>query len=219
MMRLLAAAGQPEEALRQFREMKRLFKQELGETPSSTAQQLARQIESQVTSAPAATLPTSVPTLSRSRPEISAQSLPTGTVTFLLTDIEDSTALLERSGDTFRTALTTYHTLLRSEFRRNGGIEVKENGDSFLVAFAGASDALHCAIACQKALQSQPWPESIGSLNVRIALHTGFVELEDGEYQGVILHRAAQMLTAGHNGQILVSEATSGLLRQEMDWS
>src|SRR5262249_12722550 len=160
---------------------------------SSSAQQLALQIEAQVTSAPTP-LPTSPPTLAPSRSEVSAPFRITGTVTFLLTDIEGSTALWEKTGEAFRSALTTHHALLRAEFRRHGGHEVKEAGDSFLVAFAGVGDALSCAIACQKTLSTQPWPEAIGSLKVRMALHTGDVELEDGEYHGLMLHRASRML-------------------------
>lgn len=215
-MRLLAAGGQPAEALRQYRELERLFSQELGETPSSAAQQLARQIETQAASAPTP-LPTPSIAPALSLCEISAPFRLTGTVTFLLTDIEGSTALWEKTGEVFRSALTSHHALLRAEFRRNGGQEVKEAGDSFLVAFAGAGDGLSCAIACQQALAAQPWPEAIGSLKVRMALHTGDVEREDGEYHGLVLHRAARMLAAAHGGQILVSEATAGLLRRDLE--
>uniref|UniRef100_UPI0037521AB6 adenylate/guanylate cyclase domain-containing protein n=1 Tax=Armatimonas sp. TaxID=1872638 RepID=UPI0037521AB6 len=132
--------------------------------------------------------------------------LPTGTVTFLFTDIEGSTRLWERVGDVFRVALSAHHTVMRHEFRRSGGHEVKEAGDSFLVVFASVGDALACALACQRTLNKQPWPEAIGSLRVRMALHTGDVELAGGEYHGILLHRAARMLSAAHGGQILCSE-------------
>jgi predicted ATPase/class 3 adenylate cyclase len=165
---------------------------------------------------PAAAIPSPPPARPPVRPEIPAPSLPTGTVTFLLSDIEGSTALWEKAGQAFRSALATHHALMRAEFRRNGGQEVKEAGDSFLVAFAGASDALSCVIACQKALAAQPWPETVGRLNVRMALHTGDVEMEDGEYHGLMLHHAARILEAGHGGQTLVSEATAALLRRDL---
>ncbi|WP_394793210.1 tetratricopeptide repeat protein [Armatimonas sp.] len=143
--------------------------------------------------------------------------LPTGTVTFLFTDIEGSTKLWERVGDVFRSALSTHHALLRHEFKRSGGHEVKEAGDSFLVVFASVGDALACAIACQRALEKQAWPEEIGPLRVRMALHTGDVELAGGEYHGILLHRAARMLSAAHGGQILCSEASSNLLSRDLE--
>ena len=143
--------------------------------------------------------------------------LPTGTVTFLFTDIEGSTKLWERVGDVFRAALSTHHALMRHEFRRSGGHEVKEAGDSFLVVFASVGDALACALACQRALEKQAWPEEIGSLRVRMALHTGDVELANGEYHGILLHRAARMLSAAHGGQILCSEVTSNLLSRDLE--
>src|SRR5207249_6144304 len=106
---------------------------------------------------------------------------------------------------------------LRREFRRHGGQEVKEAGDSFLVVFAGVGDALACAIASQRSLDTQPWPEKVGRLKVRMALHTGDVDLDAGEYHGLMLHHAARMLSAAHGGQILVSEATAGLLKRDLD--
>jgi class 3 adenylate cyclase len=82
-------------------------------------------------------------------------ALPAGTVTFLLTDIEGSTILWEKAGDAFRSALSSHHALLRREFRRQGGHEVKEAGDSFLVVFASVADALACAI-CRCAWRCTP---------------------------------------------------------------
>lgn len=216
-MRLLMAAGRPEDAMRQFHEIERLFAQELGETPSVAIQQFARQIGEHVNAA--LPVPLSLPYAASPsiRSQVSLPALPTGTVTFLLTDIEGSTALWEKNGDAFRATLSTHHALLRAEFRRNGGQEIKEAGDSFLVAFAGVSDALGCAIACQRALMVQSWPDGIGSLKVRMALNTGDVELEEGEYHGLMLHRAARILSAAHGGQILCSEATVGLLKRDLD--
>lgn len=85
----------------------------------------------------------------------SLSSLPTGTVAFLLTDIEGSTALWEKTGDAFKEALASHHERLRQVFRQHGGFEVKEMGDSFIVAFERAGDALACAIAGQRALARQ----------------------------------------------------------------
>jgi class 3 adenylate cyclase len=106
---------------------------------------------------------------------------------------------------------------LREAFARHGGQEIKEAGDSFLVAFPGARQALACAVAGQQALAGQEWPRAVGPLKVRMALHTGDVEQSaDGEYHGLVLHRASRMLTAAHGGQILLSEITAGLVRREL---
>jgi hypothetical protein len=136
-------------------------------------------------------------------------------VTFLLTDIEGSTALWEQAGEAFQAALATHHQLLRQEFLRHGGCEVKEAGDSFLVAFERPSHALACAVAGQEALAASAAPSM--PVRVRMALHTGEVNLEQGEYQGRVPHRAARMLTAAHGGQILCSEAVAGLVRRDLE--
>ncbi len=172
------------------------------------------------------------PTSTRPHVHTSTQ-LPSGTVTFLFTDVEGSTALWERTGDTFRAVLSQHHALLRNEFRRHGGIEVTEAGDSFLVAFGSALDAAVCAAACQRALAAQDWPvnPSDGAAvtpRVRMAIHTGEVrpeELGDSgiqdraaqDYRGVVLHRASRILSAAHGGQILCSEATAALIRRDLD--
>ncbi len=218
LLRLLAATGQLEAALRHYREYERVLERELGEEPGSALRQMAGQIEAQLAQSrppldlrAVAAMATPVPAAPRHI------ALPAGTVTFLITDIEGSTALWEKAGDAFRSALSRHHALLRGEFRRQGGQEVKEAGDSFLVVFAGVADALACAIACQRSLDTQPWPEEVGGLlRVRMALHTGDVELEAGEYHALLLHRAARMLAAAHGGQILCSEATAGLLKGDL---
>src|SRR5262249_49141845 len=125
-------------------------------------------------------------------------ALPSGTVTFLLTDIEGSTARWEREGERFRAALDLHHALLRRLFPRPGGQEVQEAGDSFITAFGGAGDALACAVAAQRALRQQAWPEDVAPLKVRMALHAGDVELEDDEYRGPALHLASRILDAAH---------------------
>jgi predicted ATPase/DNA-binding SARP family transcriptional activator len=239
LMRLLAAADQPGAALRQYREMERLLEEELGVEPSASLRALARRIEKEsgLTAPPvlppAAVIPAKAGTR---RAPVAAPAAVTpqpgvmATVNFLMTDIEGSTRLWEQAGDAFRDALATHHSLLRAEFARHGGQEIKEAGDSFLVAFPSARSALACAVACQKALQNdeggrmkdeEDQDSSFilhpSSLRVRMALHTGDVEWKDGEYHGLALHRLARMLTAAHGGQILVSEATAGLLRRDPD--
>ena len=211
---LLAATGQTEAALRQYRDLEQALDSELGQEPSSATKHLIRAVTAGksplalVGAAPVSTVP------HEPRRERGA---PTGTVTFLMTDIEGSTALWERTKDAFAEALSTHHELLRREFRRHGGYEAKEAGDSFLVAFRSAGAAIACAMACQQALAGQRWPEAVGPLQVRMALHAGDVTLEEGEYHGIVLHRASRMLTAAHGGQILCSEAVATLVRRDLE--
>jgi predicted ATPase/class 3 adenylate cyclase/DNA-binding SARP family transcriptional activator len=204
---LLEKAGDPTRALEVAQRVISLDPE--SDDPDSALKQAALRLEDQLLQ----TLP-ALPTLPAHR---APQALPTGTVTVLMTDIEGSTALWEKAGDAFRSALSTHHALLRGEFRRHGGQEVKEAGDSFLVVFSAVGDALACAIACQRGLDKQPWPKQVGKLAVRMALHTGDVELEDGEYHGLMLHRAARMLAAAHGGQIICSDATTGLLIRDLE--
>jgi predicted ATPase/DNA-binding SARP family transcriptional activator len=221
LLRLLAAAGQPGAALRQYKEMERLLEAELGVEPSAPLRALARQIEKQsggeygskIVSTSAGT--TRAMAFPHSPAETSASVQPV-TLTFLMTDIEIAPRLWEHARETFPTALERHHALLRREFARCGGQEIKEAGNSFLVAFQSAGKALACAIASQQALAAQSWPEETGPLKVRMALHTGDVEYGDGEYHGLVLHWASRMLTAAHGGQILCSEATAGLLRRDL---
>ncbi len=211
-MRLMAAAGQHESALALYHDLERVLAEQLGTAPSSSAQQLARRIEEQMSSAPAVPPASPAP---RPVPLASPHAeWPAGTVTFLLSDIEDVFSLIAGSPDAFRSALAVYQALIRSEFRRNGGIEVKEAGGSFVAAFASATDALTCGIAFQRALASQLLPVD---LSVRIALTTDDVELDDGEYQSSVLSKAAALLDATNGGQMLASESTAVLLRRNLE--
>jgi predicted ATPase/class 3 adenylate cyclase len=131
-------------------------------------------------------------------------SLPHGTVTFLFTDIEGSTRLLQELGDAYADVLAEHHRMLREEFARHGGVEVGTQGDSFFVAFAKASDALAAAEAAREALADGP-------IRVRMGLHTGEPMMTQEGYVGIDVHRAARIAAAGHGGQILVSQATRDL--------
>ncbi|MFL5952223.1 MAG: ATP-binding protein [Gaiellaceae bacterium] len=130
--------------------------------------------------------------------------LPTGTVTFLFTDIEGSTRLLHELGDDYAEALAEHRRALRAAFARHGGVEVDTQGDAFFVAFAKASEALAAARDAQSALRDGP-------IRVRIGLHTGEPILTDEGYVGIDVHRAARIAAAGHGGQILVSQSTRDL--------
>src|SRR5262249_40419898 len=132
--------------------------------------------------------------------------LPTGTVTFLFTDIEGSTRLWEADPEAMQLALGRHDALLRAAIATKSGHVFKTVGDAFCAAFASPCDALLAALAGQQALAAEVWPEAT-PLRVRMALHTGVAELRDADYFGPTLNRAARVLAAGYGGQVLVSEA------------
>ncbi len=143
-------------------------------------------------------------------------SLPTGTVTFLFTDIEGSTALLQRLGDRrYAEVLAEHQRLLRDAFAKGNGQEIDTQGDAFLVAFSRARDAVATAVAAQRSLMKHTWPDG-ASLQVRMGLHTGEPISGTSDYVGLDLHRAARIGAAGHGGQILLSDAVSGLAARDL---
>ncbi|MGB3716799.1 MAG: adenylate/guanylate cyclase domain-containing protein [Candidatus Promineifilaceae bacterium] len=135
--------------------------------------------------------------------------LPTGTITFLFTDIEGSTQLWQRHRMAMQAALAQHDALLRKEIESQGGYVFKTVGDAFCAAFSTAPDGLRAAFSAQCALQSQ-----IGDLqiSVRMALHTGAAEERDRDYLGPPLNHVARLLSAGHGGQILLSLTTAELV-------
>jgi predicted ATPase/class 3 adenylate cyclase len=137
--------------------------------------------------------------------------LPTGTVTFLFTDIEESTGLLHALGDRYRELLRDHHRIVRDAIARHGGREVSTEGDAFFVAFADAAAGVAVAADVQRKLAEHEWPHR-GRVRVRMGLHTGTPSLVDGDYVGIDVHRAARIAAAGHGGQVLLSKATRELL-------
>jgi predicted ATPase/class 3 adenylate cyclase len=136
--------------------------------------------------------------------------LPSGTVTFLFTDIERSTESVAELGDArYATALQTHRGLLRPAFERHNGVEVGTEGDAFFVAFARAGDAVSAALEGQRALEGHEWDRP---LRVRMGLHTGEVLVQEGDYIGHDVHKAKRICDAGNGGQVLLSEATMGLV-------
>ena len=130
--------------------------------------------------------------------------LPTGTVTFLFTDIEGSTRLLEELGaERYAEALAEHRRLMREAFGRHGGVEVDTQGDAFFVAFDRASAAVAAAAQAQ---------EASGAVAVRMGLHTGEPKVTDEGYVGIDVHQAARICSAGHGRQVLLSEQTARLL-------
>jgi class 3 adenylate cyclase len=138
--------------------------------------------------------------------------LPSGTVTFLFTDLEGSTRLWEEHPDGMRDALARHDAVLREAIEAHDGYVVKTTGDGFHAAFATADRGVSAAIAAQRGLQDAAW-SGIGPLRVRMGLHTGVASLRDGDYFGSTLNRAARLMGVAHGGQVVCSQATTDLAR------
>src|SRR5919108_2063183 len=141
--------------------------------------------------------------------------LPSGTVTFLFTDIEGSTRLLRELGDAYEHVLTEHRQLLSAFFEEAGGQVVDMQGDAFFVAFRRAKDAVEAAVAAQRALAEHRWPAG-GEPRVRMGIDTGEPSVVDEGFVGLPVHRAARICAAGHGGQILLSRTTRGLVEDAL---
>jgi len=142
-------------------------------------------------------------------------ALPGGTVTFLFTDIEGSTRLLQELGDDYGQVLSDQRRILRGAFEAAAGREVDTQGDAFFFSFPRAKDAVRAAVEGQRALSEHEWPRG-AEVRVRMGLHTGEPTLGEEGYLGLDVVRAARICSAGHGGQILVSETTRALLGNDV---
>ena len=143
--------------------------------------------------------------------------LPDGTVTFLLTDVEGSTALWEEDSEAMRAALARHDQLFEETIQRHNGhpIRARGEGDSRFAVFVLASDAVAASIAVQGALIAEPWPTP-RPIRIRVGIHTGDAELRDGDYYGSTVNRCARLRNIGHGGQVLLSAATTALVRADL---
>jgi predicted ATPase/class 3 adenylate cyclase len=146
---------------------------------------------------------------------VSVAEVPTGTITFLFTDIEGSTARWERYPEAMRVALARHDALLRQAIERHGGYVFKTIGDAFCAAFGTAPAALAATLDAQLALQSEDWGE-LDAIRVRMALQTGTAELRNDDYFGPPLNRVARLLGAVHGGQVLLALPTAELVRDSL---
>ena len=137
--------------------------------------------------------------------------LPTGTVTFLFTDIEDSTKMWQQSHNAMTIALARHDALLHQIIEARNGYVFKTMGDGFCAVFASVTDALITALNAQLALEAEPW-DKLAEIKVRIALHTGEAQERDDDYFGPTLNRCARILSAGHGRQILLSSTTQEMV-------
>jgi class 3 adenylate cyclase len=143
-------------------------------------------------------------------------TLPTGTVTFLFTDIEGSTRLAQNYPDTWESLRQRHHAILQSALQSHGGYVFQIIGDAFCVAFHNAGDALRAAVASQNGLLAEKWGEE--SLRVRMGIHTGKAEIQaDGQYQGYLaMSRVQRVMSVAYGNQVLISSTTGELVRGEL---
>jgi DNA-binding NarL/FixJ family response regulator/class 3 adenylate cyclase len=146
---------------------------------------------------------------------VTVPQLPTGTVTFLFTDVEGSTRLLKQLRESYGDVRAEHERLLREAFETNGGQEIDTQGDSFFVAFHRARDAVAASVSAQRALAEHRWPEGV-QVRARIGIHTGEPLAAEGRYVGLGVHRAARISAAGHGGQVLLSNATRELVEDDL---
>jgi predicted ATPase/DNA-binding SARP family transcriptional activator len=206
-MLALYRAGRQAEALRAYQELRAHLGDELGIAPSPELVALEEAIVLQK------------PELDWQPPErvtnSAARDLPTGTVTFLFTDIESSTRLWDEHHEAMEDALVRHDAILRDTIGSHRGRVVKSMGDGMVAVFGDVGDAVGAAVAAQRTLSEEPWSVT-GPLRVRMGLHTGEAQQRDGDYFGLALNRAARIMSAGHGGQVLCSAATGALVRDTL---
>ncbi len=139
--------------------------------------------------------------------------LPTGTVTFMFTDIEGSTELLQSVGEIFGELLDAHYSIVRSAVQSHSGVEIRTAGDSLFAVFDSPLEAVLAAVATQRGIKKHVWPQN-HPIRVRIGIHTGVGNLGGDDYVGLDVHRAARISDAGHGGQIVVSESTALLVER-----
>jgi predicted ATPase/class 3 adenylate cyclase len=142
-------------------------------------------------------------------------ALPTGTVTFLFTDIEGSTRLVQSLGDRYRDLINLHGTLIREAVASEGGTQFGSEGDAVFAVFPDAARGVAASVATQRALASAQWPDD-AQVRVRIGIHTGQAELGGDNYIGLDVHRAARVAAAGHGGQVVLSGATRALVEHAL---
>jgi YVTN family beta-propeller protein len=142
------------------------------------------------------------------------RELPSGAVTYLFTDIEGSTRLVRQLRDRYADVLAEHQRLLREAFAQHGGHEIDTQGDAFFYVFSSAHAAVLASVEGQRSLGRFPWPDG-ASVKVRMGVHTAHATPVNGRYTGLGVHRAARISSAGHGGQILISQATQSLLEDE----
>jgi class 3 adenylate cyclase len=157
-------------------------------------------------------------TIEEERPNMGSLAAPDGTVTMLFSDIEASTALNERLGDVrWLQLLRTHNAIVRDQVREHGGYEVKAQGDGFMIAFASARRAVHCARAIQRAIDTRLTDHPAGAIRLRIGLHTGEAIKDEADFYGKNVVLAARITDRAEGGEILVSSVVKQLAESAGD--
>lgn len=196
LMLALYRSGRQAEASDVFQKTRERLVDDLGMEPGPELQDLLKRILQQE-SGLAATV------------EAAAPALPSGTVTFLLTDLEGSTRQWERSPAAMNEALAIHDAVMGRVMSARGGMQVESGreGDSILAVFPRAADAVACAVEIQREFAAQSWPDG-SELHIRVAIHTGEAELRGGHYFGPAVYRCSRLLATGHGDQVLLTQAT-----------
>jgi DNA-binding SARP family transcriptional activator/class 3 adenylate cyclase/energy-coupling factor transporter ATP-binding protein EcfA2 len=197
LMLALYRSGRQVEAVRAYDAFRRYLGEEVGLEPSASLAHLADAVLLQKPE-----LDWAPPPGARGRP-----ALPSGTVTFLFTDIEGSTRLFRQVGRGYVELLERHRRLVRAAVATAGGVEVHSEGDGLFFAFASAPAALAASVAAQRALVAEPWPPG-AEVRVRMGMHTGEAAPHDGDYHTLAVHQAARVKDAAHGGQVLLSRTT-----------
>ena len=197
----LYRCGRQSAALETYQAGRRRLSEELGLEPGEALQRLERAILNHDPSLD----------LAPPHPVPAEPSVPTGTVTFLFTDIEGSTSLVKQLRDGYGELLEKHHSLLRSAFSAGGGHEIDTQGDASFFTFRRARDAVAAAVEAQRAVAGEQWPHA-ADVKIRIGIHTGEPGLAGAGYHGLDVVRAARISGAAYGGQILVSRATRDLV-------
>ena len=201
LMLALYRCGRRSAALETYQVGRRQLSDELGREPGETLQQLERAILNHDPALDLVAAPSST----------SQPSVPTGTVTFVFTDVEGSTALVKKLGDGYGELLEQHHRVLRTVFGGSEGHEIDTQGDAFFFTFRRARDAVRAAVEVQRTVAAERWPEDV-TVRIRIGIHTGEPGLAGSAYHGLDVVRAARISAAAHGGQILVSSPTRDLV-------
>jgi predicted ATPase/class 3 adenylate cyclase len=210
-MQALALSGRRSDALKQYEAIQKALAGELDVQPGPETTRLAGQIRRGESFQVSGVRDPS----NAGSSELTAPPRPTGTVTFLFTDIEGSTHLWENQPEAMPGAHARHEAILRQSMAAYGGHVYKMIGDAFQVAFSTAPAALQAALAAQRALCAEAWGEAC-PIKVRMALHTGVTEERADDYVGPTLNRVARLLSAGHGGQVLLNQTTYELVRQHL---
>ncbi|HEY5572790.1 MAG TPA: BTAD domain-containing putative transcriptional regulator, partial [Anaerolineales bacterium] len=212
LMQLYALSGQQSAAIRQYQEVVRILQEELGVHPEEETQSLYQAIKSRQL----APTDAAAPAPPGSAPIGSSKPLPSGTISLLFTDIQGSTPLWERFPKAMEAAQNRHTEILYGCAEAHGGQVYKVIGDGLQIAFRTPVDAILAAVAAQRHLFSEDWGE-MPALRVRMGIHTGPAELRDGDYvPGLTFFRVSHIMSAGHGGQILISLATTELVRDHL---